>query len=59
MKANHILVDFENVPHLPPDRIGRPFGVFAMLRTSFLALSNGRHVHNKRNRSIVKGLLPK
>lgn len=26
MKANHILVDFENVPHLPLDRIGEDGG---------------------------------
>ena len=28
MKANHILVDFENVPHLPLDRIGEDHVVF-------------------------------
>jgi hypothetical protein len=28
MKANHILVDFENVPHLPLDRIGEDNVIF-------------------------------
>ncbi len=39
MKANHILVDFENVPHLPLDRIGEDSVVFTKPHAFYLALS--------------------
>ncbi len=44
MKANHILVDFENVLHLPPDRIGKDSSVFSNQCITAMALSDAGKV---------------
>lgn len=46
MKANHILVDFENVPHLPLDRIDEDHVVFAKRPASSLVFSETGIVTN-------------